>query len=196
MHQSSYDLMRQFRDEHLSNREAEALRILDYGSLDVNGSFRALFDAPSWTYVGMDREGGPNVDVVVTEPYHWSAFPTRSFDVIVSGQALEHTELFWRTADELDRILKPGGLCCLLVPSSGPEHRYPVDCWRFYPDGLRALALYAGLEPLDVATTWEDGPYTDSSNLWHDSRLVARKPHRPLLHETLRDVRRFIRTRI
>ena len=29
------------------------------------------------------------------------------------------------------------------APSRGPEHRYPNDCWRFYPDGYRALAKYA-----------------------------------------------------
>ncbi len=196
MHQSSYDLMQRFRRQYLEGRENERLRIVDYGSLDVNGSFRPLFDAPAWNYIGMDREAGQNVDVVVTEPYRWSAFGTRSIDVLVSGQALEHTELFWRTMDEIDRILKPGGLCCLVAPSSGPEHRYPVDCWRFYPDGLRALALYAGFEPLEVETRWEDADYADSSNLWHDSVLVARKVVRPALHERLRDVRRLLRTRL
>lgn len=195
MHQSSYDLMQRFRSEHLAGREEEPLVVVDYGSLDVNGSFRPLFDAPAWKYVGMDREPGNNVDVVVTQPYRWPAFGTRSVDVVVSGQALEHTEFFWRTIDEIDRILKPGGLCCLVAPSAGPEHRYPVDCWRFYRDGLRALALYAGLEPLEVETCWEDAPYTDSSNLWHDSVVIARKAQRPLVHELLRDVRRVLRTR-
>ncbi len=196
MHQSSYDLMQRFRGQYLDGREQDPMVILDYGSLDVNGSFRPLFDVPSWTYLGMDRESGRNVDVVVTEPYRWTAFKTRSVDVVVSGQALEHTELFWRTIDEIDRVLKPGGLCCLVAPSSGPEHRYPVDCWRFYPDGLRALATYAGLEPLEVETRWEDADYADSSNLWHDSVLIAKKARRPALHERLRDLRRILRTRL
>lgn len=196
MHQSSYDLMQRFRNDHLADRRDESLVIVDYGSLDVNGSFRPLFDEPNWRYVGMDREAGNNVDVVVTEPYRWSAFATRSVDVVVSGQALEHTELFWRTIDEIDRILKPGGMVCLIAPSAGPEHRYPVDCWRFYPDGLRALALYASLEPIQAETQWEDAAYTDSSNLWHDSVLIARKPPRPALHEYLRDVRRLLRNRL
>ena len=28
---------------------------------------------------------------------------------------------------------------------AGPVHRFPKDCWRFYPDGLPALAAHAGL---------------------------------------------------
>lgn len=193
MHQSAYDRMRRFRERYLGEREAEPLLIVDYGSLDVNGSFRPLFDAGPWRYIGLDRESGANVDVVVDHPYRWRALRTRSVDVVVSGQALEHTELFWRTADEIDRVLKPGGLVCLIAPSSGPEHRYPVDCWRFYPDGLRALALYAGLTPLEVETQWDDAEYADSSNLWHDSLLIARKSRRSAAHEWLRDLRRALR---
>jgi len=35
--------------------------------------------------------------------------------------------------------LKPSGLLYLNVPSNGLFHRYPVDCWRFYPDSGVAL---------------------------------------------------------
>ncbi len=52
----------------------------------------------------------------------------------------EHTEFFWLTMREMKHALKPGGLCCIIAPSAGPEHQYPVDCWRVYPDGLRAAA--------------------------------------------------------
>ena len=37
------------------------------------------------------------------------------------------------------RILKPEGLFYLNAPSAGSVHRYPVDCWRFYPDSGLAL---------------------------------------------------------
>ena len=39
-----------------------------------------------------------------------------------------------------------------------------------YPDGLLALARYAGLEVLEARTQWEDLPeYDNESNKWHDS---------------------------
>jgi len=31
----------------------------------------------------------------------------------------------------------------LNVPSTGEFHRYPVDCWRFYPDSANALVEWA-----------------------------------------------------
>ncbi len=68
-------------------------------------------------------------------------------------------------------------MCCILAPSSGPEHRYPVDCWRFYPDGLVSLAQFAQMETLEAVTQWDD--LGDAvSDLWHDSMLVCRKPDR------------------
>jgi SAM-dependent methyltransferase len=97
-----------------------------------------------------------------------------SADVVISGQAFEHIQYFWIAMLEIARVLRPGGLCCILAPSSGPEHRYPVDCWRFYPDGMVSLAQFAQMETLEAVTQWDDVGDADS-NLWHDSMLVCRK---------------------
>ena len=100
---------------------------------------------------------------------------------MISGQAFEHIEFFWLTMLEISRVLKPEGLCCLIAPSSGPEHRYPVDCWRFYPDGFAALARFTSLKVLEVYS--QDGPtgYQDGSDMWQDTVLVCRKPASPKL---------------
>ena len=177
MHPSSYDKMAAFRRDYLEARRLERLTILDLGSQDINGSYRPLFSEPAWRYVGIDMVAGKNVDVVLRDPYHWREIAANSADVVISGQTFEHTEFFWLTMHQIARALKPGGLCCILAPSSGPEHRFPVDCWRVYPDGFRAVARYAGLETLEAITQWEDLPQYDSeSNKWHDSVLVACKP--------------------
>ncbi len=58
--------------------------------------------------------------------------------------------MFWLVFLEIMRILKPEGLFYLNVPSNGSFHRYPVDCWRFYPDSGRALISWAkrnGMKP-------------------------------------------------
>jgi SAM-dependent methyltransferase len=120
---------------------------------------------------------GPNVEVVLADPYNWRELDRESADVIISGQTFEHTEFFWLTIEQIVRTMKPSGLLCIIAPSSGPEHRFPVDCWRVYPDGLRAIARYAQLEIVECWTQWEDLPHYDNeSNKWHDSVLVARKP--------------------
>lgn len=166
-----------FRDRYLSARQQHPLRILDVGSLDVNGTYRELFATPPWIYTGLDMAAGSNVDIVLRTPYVWREVASVSADVVISGQAFEHIQYFWITMLEIARVLKTGGICCILAPSSGPEHRYPVDCWRFYPDGLTALAEFASLDTLAVTTQWDASGDADS-DLWHDSMLVCRKPDR------------------
>ena len=41
---------------------------------------------------------------------------------------------------------------------------------------LKALAKYSGLEILEVYTEWDDNNYSDGSEVWKDSILIARKP--------------------
>ncbi|MCK9230786.1 MAG: methyltransferase domain-containing protein [Syntrophales bacterium] len=168
--------MEDFCRRYLSGKEDVSLRIYDLGSQDVNGSYRSLFHKPKWMYIGIDMAQGDNVDVVLHTPYVWREITDNSADVVISGQAFEHIEYFWITMLEIARVLKPAGICCILAPSSGPEHRYPLDCWRFYPDGMRSLAKFAHLEVIEVSTQWSDEGYEDGSDWWHDSMLVCRKP--------------------
>src|SRR5437773_7430880 len=168
--------MADFCRDYLSALRSEPLKIVDLGSSDYNGSYRSLFDRPPWKYVGADLQTGENVDVVLRDPYHWHEFKSDSVDVVISGQTFEHTEFFWETILEIVRVLKPEGLCCIIAPASGPEHRFSLDCWRFFADGFRALARYSALEVLHAHTHWKElAKYNDESNKWHESILIARK---------------------
>ncbi|RPH48094.1 MAG: methyltransferase domain-containing protein [Desulfobacteraceae bacterium] len=187
-----------FRKKYLEGRQNVPLLILDLGSLDVNGSYRGYFESPSWTYRGIDMAAGRNVDIVLQDLYSWREIKSASADVMISGQAFEHIEFFWLTMLEIARVLKPDGLCCLIAPSGGPEHRYPVDCWRFYHDGFAALARFASLKVLEIYSQNGTTGYDDGSDIWQDIVLVCRKPVLPkvslwkedfrhrLLHKLLR----------
>lgn len=169
--------MRDFRLKYLCGRENEKLRIYDLGSQDVNGSYKSIFDKTAWIYTGLDMEAGCNVDIVLKDPYDWNEIPSNHADVIISGQAFEHIRFFWVTMLEISRILRPGGICCIIAPAGGHEHRYPADCWRFYPDGFESLAGFAGLEVKEVYTQWNPDPrYNEDSNTWKDTVLVCQKP--------------------
>jgi hypothetical protein len=101
MHQSSFDKMEAFRDGYLAEYRNTPLEILDIGSQVATRrqlNYRPLFDAAGWRYTGMDIEPGENVDVVVRNPYDWKEIASESFDVVVSGQTLEHVKFFWVTA--------------------------------------------------------------------------------------------------
>lgn len=173
MHKSSLDKMEKFVQKYLHT--GKELNILDIGSQNINGTYKQFITSDKWSYTGADMVAGDNVDIVLTDVYKWKNIPSASYDVVISGQAFEHIEFFWVTMYEISRILKPDGICCIIAPSGGFEHRYPVDCWRFYPDGFHALARYAKLQPIEVYTQWEDDE-DEGSSMWHDSVLIARKP--------------------
>ena len=83
----------------------------------------------------------PNVD-----PYSYPIEDNR-YDFILAGNVMEHVPQVWRWLTELKRVCKPGGLIGILAPCSWPFHGEDgADCWRIYPDGMRALLDFAGLE--------------------------------------------------
>ena len=66
--------------------------------------------------------------------------------MILAGNVIEHVRKPWLWLKEVCRICKPGGHVILIVPVSWPYHTAPIDCWRIYPDGMRALWEEVGLE--------------------------------------------------
>lgn len=128
MHPECYELMKAF---------AESVKpgstVADIGSRDVNGTCKPLF--PGCEYTGLDIRAGKNVDRVVL-PYFFGKW---QHDVVISSNTLEHVEDTHRWTAALLAICKPGGLFCVIVPHSIGEHRYPLDCWRIFPDGMRWL---------------------------------------------------------
>ncbi len=175
MHEQSMRAMSHFVDSFLDVSKEQ--HVLDVGSQNINGTYQLLIATnPNWKYVGLDQAHGKNVDVVVQNPYRWPEVSNNSYDVIISGQMFEHCPQFWKVAEEIQRVLKPGGLLCIIVPCwYGHEHRYPVDCYRFLPDGLRAIADSIGFNVIiaDYVNRWK--PAIDTGH-WNDTILVARKP--------------------
>ena len=141
MHDTAYRYCELFYNTYVKDTK-QALNVVEIGSQDVNGSLKPIFNNPLIRYTGVDYVEGNNVDIVLKEPYVLP-FKDASVDVIISSSCLEHTEMFWMTFLEMMRILRPDGLLYINVPSkAGPYHRYPVDCWRFYPDSGRALQVW------------------------------------------------------
>ncbi len=177
MHQSSMLRMKWFVEDFASQMSINKIEVLDVGSYDVNGSYKYLFDEDKYQYMGLDMEKGPNVDIVLDNPYDWSTIATDSFDIVISGQAFEHIEFFWITMSEMTRVLKKDGLLCLIVPNGFSEHRCPVDCYRFFTDGVVALARYVSLEVLHAHTNCAPSKNDTDwySNSEADTMLIARK---------------------
>ena len=85
------------------------------------------------------------LDFLTVDNYNFS-IDSDTFDVVLFGQVLEHVPKAWTWIKELARVTKPGGYVITLNPVSWPYHEAPVDCWRIFPEGMKALYEDAGLE--------------------------------------------------
>lgn len=145
MHLSSMREMRRFVKGHL--RKRDRLRILDVGSMDVGGSYKGFFLNRRWSYTGLDICTGENVDIVADNVYNYPV-QDETYDVVISGQTIEHVENVYLWFAEIVRCLKKGGLLCVIGPMKWPIHRFPIDCWRILPDGMSYLMRSNGITEL------------------------------------------------
>jgi SAM-dependent methyltransferase len=67
-----------------------------------------------------------------------------SVDAVISSAVLEHVKHPWRAAEEIARVLKPGGALYVAVPFLQPLHGYPNHYFNMTGDGL--ASLFPGFE--------------------------------------------------
>ncbi|MET7515824.1 methyltransferase domain-containing protein [Streptomyces sp. NPDC005480] len=183
MHQSAYEQMELCVRSYLPR--GRRLRVVDLGARVSDGQVRthkSLLEGYDTEYVGVDVLEGRNVDAVMAKPYR---IPVRSSsaDFLISGQAFEHIPFFWASMLEIARVLKPEGTAFITAPSRGHVHD-AQDCWRYYPDGMRALAAYTRLELREVYTDFPPmkgirhayGSIDAKHAYWGDTVGVFRKP--------------------
>ena len=136
--------MEYFRDKYLMNMKG--CSILDVGSRNVlpetQLTYRYIFE-DDFEYIGMDVEPGNNVDII-----GFNNLKGRLFDVIISGQTLEHVNRPWDWLKNLVPYYKK--YICIIVPHTFKEHRFPIDTYRYLPDGMRDLFDYAGIKEIEI----------------------------------------------
>ena len=115
---------------------------------------------------------------ITKDEYHFP-IEDNTFDVVLSGNVIEHVRKSWQWFRELARVCKPGGLVVTVAPVSWGYHEAPVDCWRIYPEGMRALHDEAGLKT-EVAV-FESLDATFDISAYHlfkqaIKRLLGRQP--------------------
>lgn len=152
------------------SKDSQRPRVLELGSQDVNGTIKSVCPT-HYEYIGADFEKARGVDVILDDPYDLP-FPDKHFDFVVSSSCLEHSELFWLVFLELCRVAKPDGLIYLNTPSAGSFHRFPVDCWRFYPDAGLALQTWGRRNGYQIVMTES---FTHIGGSWQDFVCVFLK---------------------
>jgi len=104
--------------EHVKNKFPKSfngIKVLDVGSLDINGSNKPLFD--NCEYIGLDIAPGKNVDIVCIA--HEYLAPEEAFDTIISTECFEHDMYLSKTLLSIVRMLKPGGLFIFTCATEG-----------------------------------------------------------------------------
>lgn len=171
MHPSSMKNMERVKAKHLQHI-GEGAKVLDVGGRGrkYDRSYGKLFPDVE-RYDVADIVDGPGVSHVMSGPYELP-FIDDFYDLIVSGQTLEHVPNPFRLVSEMKRVLKPGGRIVIIVPSAGPRHD-EKDYWRFMDDAFEAVCEDCGLT---MIANWisRDAP-DQRSRKWADNVFVGTK---------------------
>jgi SAM-dependent methyltransferase len=137
-------------------------RVLEVGSLDINGSVRQFFERCDYT--GIDIGPGPGVDQVCLG--HEYSAPDGSLDLALSCECLEHNPYWQETVSNMIRLVRPGGLVILTCATTGRlEHgtarTSPTDSplttdkgWNYYRN-LAPRDFKGGLSGLTHIQCWQ-----------------------------------------
>jgi SAM-dependent methyltransferase len=161
--------------------------VLEIGAREVAGKSQCKQRLPLARYTGFDFHPGENVDVVGDAHRLSDYFAANSFDVVYSAAVYEHLAMPWVVAEEIAKVLRPGGVACILTHFSYSEHEMPWHFFQFNSTGLEALfnehlgfkTVESGKELPMVGRFAYDCPEDHAGkpipNLYCSSYLVTRK---------------------
>ena len=129
-------------------------RVLDIGSLDINGNNKTHFE--QCDYTGVDIAPGRNVDVVSVGHEYDSDKP---YDVVISTECFEHDRFYDKTLLNCVRLLKSEGLFVFTCATTNrPEHgtrrtdaysspaTVKIEEWADYYKNLTEADIREGLD--------------------------------------------------
>ncbi|MBI4712552.1 MAG: methyltransferase domain-containing protein [Planctomycetes bacterium] len=94
----------------LYRKDIEGKKILEVGSLDVNGSVRPYVESfRPQEYIGIDITMGPGVDEICGVDDIIGRYGRERFDVIIATEVLEHVQDWRKAINNLKDVVMPGG---------------------------------------------------------------------------------------
>lgn len=141
--------------ERICARRGAAGDVLEVGAVPSDDSLlclKALAGAKS--KVGVNLEGPAHFrdfEILRADANELSCFPGESFDTVLCNSVLEHDKYFWKSAGEMRRVTRPGGLIVFGVPGfiTLPAERTASRLARL----LSRLRITPSLlDPLDAST--------------------------------------------
>ena len=147
-------------------------KVLEVGSLNINGSVREFFN--DCDYLGIDLGEGKDVDLVCKA--HHLSYPNLYFDTVISCEALEHDEDWDKTFIKMCELAKD--LVILTCATKGREEhgtsRTNADASPFTNDYYRNLTIEDLAETMDFHNVFDSfGIETNSES--HDLYFWGKK---------------------
>jgi SAM-dependent methyltransferase len=148
MHANSRLLFEKYAKPAISQRQ----RVLEIGPDGFPSTLCQLSQDRSPTWHTLDISDDSKLTFPRSGEYSFD-IPDDSYDIVVSAQVIEHVRRPWKWLKEVARVTRVGGLVITINPVSWIYHEAPVDCWRIYPEGMKALYEDASLTVL--LSRWE-----------------------------------------
>jgi SAM-dependent methyltransferase len=150
MHQNPQLLFKKYAQPYFK----PGLRVLEIGPNARPSAFQEILRDDSLVWHTLDLSFRNDIPLTYkTADEYAFPIPENSYDIVLSSSVIEHVRKIWRWMPEVARVTRPGGHVVTIAPVSWEYHEDPVDCWRIYPEGMKALSEDAGLKV--VLCEWE-----------------------------------------
>ena len=147
--------------------ESASLPVMDSGTSDIPFVKDALASGKMVLQIGAGVDISDNPNLIKTDAYVYSKaldyvadahalpFADASFDFVYSLAVFEHLHTPWVVADEIFRVLKPGGRVYVLAAFFQHIHAYPHHYFNMTDMGLRRV--FSRFEQIQVAPSARAG---------------------------------------
>jgi len=139
----------------LQDDEIRDRRVLEVGSLDINGSLRSFVESrkPS-VYIGIDIVEGPGVDIICDAENLLGKFEEESFDLVISTETLEHVRDWRKVISNIKKLCKPDGLILITTVRFGESfHACSYGFWRYEPEDMENIFSDCKIQSLETCST-------------------------------------------
>lgn len=134
-------------EKYATSHFKDGMKVLEIGPDASPSTYRTMISTDNILWDTLDINPAVNPTFFARSEYSFD-LPSDTYDIVLSGQVIEHVRKVWVWIKEVSRVCKPGGVVITVNPVSWPYHEAPIDCWRIYPEGMKALYEEAGLRVL------------------------------------------------
>lgn len=130
--------------KHVKPLLKSGMKVLEIGPNDFPSTYERVAETKVSVWHTLDICNDDRLTYPRSAEYSFN-IPDETYDIVLSGNVIEHVRKPWLWLRELARVTANDGLVVTICPINWPYHKVPVDCWRIYPEGMCALHEEAGL---------------------------------------------------